>query len=500
MKPTAYPQYKDSSIKWLGRIPAHWEVVPFKTLLARNDSGVWGDDPDGESDTLVLRSTEQNVDGSWSIDDPAWRKLSAREKSEALLRKTDLVVTKSSGSQLHIGKTSYVDEDVASRRACFSNFMQRLRLKPGNVPRLFWHLMNSPVCRQQFVFLSSTTTGLGNLNGGIIGAVTVPAPPSGEQQAIADVLDQETAKIDALVEKKKRLIELLQEKRTALITHAVTKGLPAAPARAHLADGEAAQAGLDPKVPMKDSLSACGNAQAGGTCLRQAKRGKQVEWLGHLPARGAQAGIPEHWDVPPLYARYEVNLGKMLDSKRITGEHLLPYLRNVDVQWDFVAVDDLPEMDVFPYEHERYTLRAGDLLVCEGGEVGRTAVWRGELPVCAYQKAVHRLRPRSKADHPRFLFYVMRAAASMGIFLARGNPNTIPHLTGEQLRKYRFAFPPEREQRKIIDHLDCETAKIDALIAKIGEAIERLKEYRTALISAAVTGKIDVRDESRATS
>ncbi len=271
-----------------------------------------------------------------------------------------------------------------------------------------------------------------------------PVPPLEEQQAIASFLDRETARIDALIEKKQRQIELLKEKRSALINHAVTKG-------------------LDPDAKMKDS---------------------GIEWLGEIPA---------HWDIPPLYARYSVELGKMLDAKRFTGNYLLPYLRNIDVQWDRVNVENLPEMDIEPDEYSRFTLADGDLLVCEGGEVGRTAMWSGELPVCAFQKAIHRVRPRSTQDVRRFYYYIMRAAAWSGVFLAYGNPNTIPHLTAEKLRVYRFPFPPHDEQEMILHHLDFETQRIDVLVAKVKTSIDKLREYRTALISAAVTGKIDVR-------
>lgn len=207
-----------------------------------------------------------------------------------------------------------------------------------------------------------------------------------------------------------------------------------------------------------------------------------VEWLGE---------IPEHWDLPPLYARYTVDLGKMLDSKRIAGDCLLPYLRNVDVQWDSISVVDLPEMDITPEERARYTLSKGDLVVCEGGEVGRTAIWDERIPECAFQKALHRLRPRGTRDLPRFFYYVMRVAASSGVFLAHSNPNTIAHLTAEKLRVYRFGFPPFDEQRAIAAFLDRETGRIDALIEKKQRQIALLQEKRQALISHAVTKGLD---------
>jgi len=139
-----------------------------------------------------------------------------------------------------------------------------------------------------------------------------------------------------------------------------------------------------------------------------------MEWLDQ---------IPSHWTLPPLYLRYEVLLGKMLDAKAITGEHLLPYVRNVDVQWDRVNVSELPQFDVAPEEIDRFTLRDGDLLVCEGGEAGRTAQWRGELEQCGFQKAIHRLRALSASEDVRFFYYTMRFASATDIFVADGNPN-----------------------------------------------------------------------------
>ena len=212
---------KDSGVEWLGKIPAHWEVIPLKSILIRNDCGAWGEDSASDG-TIVLRSTEQTVDGKWSIDNPARRLLTEREVVQTRLDVGDLVVTKSSGSQLHIGKTSIVDRSVADLGCGFSNFMQRLRLNCRHEARFYWYLMNVPVAREQFVFLSSTTTGLGNLNASILGAIRVAAAPLSQQRAIATFLDRETEKLDLLISKIRQAIELLTEYRIALISAAVT--------------------------------------------------------------------------------------------------------------------------------------------------------------------------------------------------------------------------------------------------------------------------------------
>ncbi|MBM5816166.1 MAG: hypothetical protein FJ083_06135 [Cyanobacteria bacterium K_Offshore_surface_m2_239] len=151
-----------------------------------------------------------------------------------------------------------------------------------------------------------------------------------------------------------------------------------------------------------------------------------VEWLGE---------VPEHWDVAAIGYRYEVLLGKMLDEKRVTGKLLGPYLRNTDVQWEAINTDDLPKMDFEPSEHERYSLRKGDLLVCQGGEVGRSAIWKSEIPLCFYQKALHRLRPLDLSqDDPGYQLYIMRMAYDKGVFEASSGKATINHLPAEAFR------------------------------------------------------------------
>jgi type I restriction enzyme S subunit len=204
-----------------------------------------------------------------------------------------------------------------------------------------------------------------------------------------------------------------------------------------------------------------------------------VEWLGE---------VPDGWDICPLNYRYEIALGKMLDQKRISGNYLAPYLRNTDVQWGAINTDNLPQMDFEGDDLTRYSLRRGDLLVCEGGEVGRAAIWEAPIEECYYQKALHRLRARNpKRDAAELLYYVFSAASALEVFSGSGGKSTIAHLPAETLRRHRFPFPTPAEQIAIAAFLDRETAKIDALVAEQQRLMELLKEKRQAVISYAVT-------------
>ncbi|MCX6633615.1 MAG: restriction endonuclease subunit S, partial [Acidobacteria bacterium] len=270
-------------------------------------------------------------------------------------------------------------------------------------------------------------------------------PPLAEQAAIVRYLDYMDRRIRKYIRTKQKLIKLLEEQKQAIIHRAVT-------------------CGLDPNVRLKPS---------------------GVEWLGD---------IPEHWEVVALRFRYSQCLGKMLDAKRVLGVHSLPYLRNTDVQWDRINTTDLPVMDIAPSEYDRYTVRSGDLLVCEGGEVGRCAIWNGGLEPCGFQKALHRLRPLSlERDLPRFLYYVFRVATKSGAF-EDGHESTIAHLTGDKLRAHRLPFPGEKEQVEIVVYLDAASAAFARTMAEAHREISLLREYRTRLFADVVTGKLDVHE------
>jgi type I restriction enzyme, S subunit len=442
-----YPAYKPSGVEWLGEVPEHWEITQLKWQTCRNDGGVWGLDPDGEStDTIVLRSTEQTVDGKWQLDEPATRSLSPSEKASSVLTKGDLVITKSSGSSAHIGKTTIVTEEIAELDCCYSNFMQRLRLTPSFNPMLAWHALNNRLIREQFDFLSNSTTGLANLNGTMIGQVLIPLAPRTEQDAIATFLDRETAKIDALIAEQQRLIGLLQEKRQAVISHAVTKG-------------------LNPNAPMKDS---------------------GVEWLGE---------VPEHWKIMELKRLNE-------EGSSITygivqaGPHQeqgIPYIRTSDMSGDRLLLETCQRTSAEIDEaYARSRVREGDLVIAIRATVGKALEVPRELEGANLTQGTAKFSPgqRVSSGFMKFAFASSYCQAQIGS-VAKGA--TFLEITLDALRRLIFAVPTKDELNQIAQYLSEECAALDILINQSDKACSLLKERRSALISAAVTGQIDVR-------
>ena len=220
--------------------------------------------------TMVLRSTEQTITGRWKITSPARINLPASDITSTLLKSGDLVITKSSGSQAHIGKTSLVNDQIEQMHCCFSNLMQRLRLDKTVVPKFIWYNLNSVVGREQLVFQSTTTTGLRHLNGTMIGNCRLALPSFSEQTAIVRYLGYFDRQIRHYIRVKEKLIGLLEEQKQVTIHRAVTRG-------------------LDPDVPFKSS---------------------GVEWLGDAP---------EHWQVLPNRSLFnEINECNYSDEQMLS--------------------------------------------------------------------------------------------------------------------------------------------------------------------------------------
>ena len=445
----SYPAYRDSGVEWLGTVPEHWEVRRLKYAVSFSGGG-----------------TPSKTNASFWKGQIPWvspKDMARNRISDTADHITEDAVAASAAKIVVAGAVLVVVRSGILRRTipvaintvpmALNQDMKAMRPRKGIRSEYLRGLIQG---NQSFWLREWTKQGatVESIEHRLLANSRIPIPPLSEQRAIARFLDDADRRIRRYIRAKKRLVELLEEERQATIHEAVMGRIDVRTGR--------------PYPAYKDS---------------------GVEWLGE---------VPEHWEVAGLWYRYAQCLGKMLDGKRITGEHLVPYLRNVDVQWDEINVADLPRMDIHPDEIPRYTVQPGDLLVCEGGEVGRCAIWKGEIDRCGFQKALHRLRPRDdERDRPRFLYYAISVAVSRGAF-ADGHESTIAHLTGEKLRHHRFAFPFADEQTAIVRYLAAADRRISARRETVARQIALLREYRARLIAEVVTGKLDVREAAAA--
>jgi type I restriction enzyme, S subunit len=195
------------------------------------------------------------------------------------------------------------------------------------------------------------------------------------------------------------------------------------------------------------------------------------------------------WPIARLGDIAEVRLGKMLDKAKHRAGTEMPYLRNINVRWGAIETDDLFEMFFKEGEHERYGLRAGDVLVCEGGEPGRAAVWDGRIPEVRYQKALHRVRFNAEYE-PRLLVYLLELLAKTGLLERRFTGSTIKHLTRESLVELPIPVPPLDEQRRMVEEIEQQLTRLDAGVAALKRIQANLKRYRAAVLKAACKGRL----------
>ena len=446
---TPYPAYKDSGVPWLGEVPVHWEVQRLRNVAGMRVSNVDKHAKEGETSVRLCNYVDVYKNDYISKQMGFMKATANNEEIERFrLERDDVLITKDSETWDDIGVPALVTEPAPDLISGYH--LALLRPRSDKVAGAYLlRALQSKGLAYQFHIEAKGVTRYGLSHAGIK-SVWLSLPPLPEQTAIVRFLDHTDRRIRRYIRAKQKLIALLEEQKQAIIHQAVTGQI----------DVRTGQ----PYPAYKPS---------------------GVEWLGDVPA---------HWEVAALRHRYSQCLGKMLDSKRITGNHSLPYLRNVDVQWDQINTKGLPTMDIPPDEYERYTVRQGDLLVCEGGEVGRCALWSGDLTTCGFQKALHRLRPRKAGqDVPRFMHYALRAAAKGNAF-NDGHLSTIAHLTGDKLRAHRFPFPPVAEQESLVRFLDAVLKQADRAVFRVRRQIELLREYRTRLIADTVTGKLDVRE------
>jgi len=442
----SYPAYKPSGVEWLGNVPEHWAVKRLKYTASINDEALpETTDPDYEFHYVDIG----NVDGAKGIvSTETYSFENAPSRARRVVRDGDTIVSTVRTYLRAIAAIREPEDDLIVSTG-FAVVRPR-----GIDPDYLSYALRSPFFVETVV---SRSTGVSYpaINAPEIGTIPIPIPAAEEQRAIAAFLDRRTQRIDALIEKKERQIELLQEKRTALISHAVTKG-------------------LDPNVKMKDS---------------------GIEWLGE---------IPEHWEIAALRRIGEFSASG-IDKKSEDGQPHVRMVNYTDVYGNrdstITPTRQLMRTTAPAEKVSIHHLRKGDLLFTPSSEtadeIGISAVVTDDMPDTVYSYHLIRFRPHI-ALHLGFRKYFCNHPGVWHQFTMASKGTTRQILTRENFKTALVAIPPYDEQRAIAAFLDRETARIDALIEKIRKSIDLLREYRTALISAAVTGKIDVRGEVKA--
>jgi len=432
----AYSAYRDSETKWLGLIPSNWNLFDGKRLFtSRRESAREGDEQ------LAASQKYGVVPQSLMM-----------EMNDAKV----MLALKGTSSFRHVGKNDFVISlrsfeggiEHSSYVGCVSPAYTVLQAEKAVVPAYFKYLLKSG---PYIAALQASTDSLRDgksISYEQFGAIALPYPVVDEQAAIAAFLDHETAKIDALIEKQQRLIELLKEKRQAVISHAVTKG-------------------LNPNAPMKDS---------------------GVEWLGELPA---------HWQIKSL--RY---LGNCQNGINIGAEYF-------GSGYPFVSYGDVYRNDTLPIQveglvqsthndREIYSVRTGDILFTRTSEtvdeIGFSAACLQTLENATFAGFLIRFRPNTTEVAVNFAKHYFRSTLMRSYFVQEMNLVTRASLSQDLLKRLPVPLPPENEQLEIAEYLDAKSRVFSKLTSNAETAIQLLKERRTALISAAVTGKIDVRD------
>ncbi|HQM63015.1 MAG TPA: restriction endonuclease subunit S [Acidobacteriota bacterium] len=438
MSRQVYPRYKTTGIEWLAEIPEHWEAKRLRFLLSEplkygaNESAEL-DDPDLPR---YIRITDVHENGRLRED--TFKSLPEDVAYPYLLKEGDLLFARSGAT---VGKSFYYESSWG--RAAYAGYLIRARFNAERMmPRFINYFTNSHQY-WQWLGLSFIQATIQNVSAEKYANLVVTVPAIYEQRAIAAFLDRETARIDALIEKKRTQAELLQEKRTALISHTVTKG-------------------LNPNAKMKDS---------GIGRLGQIPEGWEVKRIKHLGA--IRYGLGE----PPEYV-----------------DEGLPFIRATDIKRGKIDLDTVRKVrrEDVPWSR-RPTLQIGEILVVRSGAyAGDSAIVTEDVEGCI---AGYDMILTITYAHAPFVAWVLLSKYMLQgqIYLERMRAAQ-PHLNAEELGGFVILMPPLAEQLQIAKTLSRETDKLDALADKINGSIEMLREHRTALISAAVTGKIDVRD------
>ena len=445
MSVVPYPAYKESGNASIGKIPSHWRLQPLKAVVANLESGtsVNAEDRSSIDGEVAVLKTSCVYTGKFDVAENKVVVVEDLHRVSCPLRPNSLIVSRMNTPDL-VGATGLVEE-----------------ITPGIfLPDRLWQISLINACSRYVYYwtksahyrnyiksiCSGSSSSMQNLSQGQFLSFPFFDCPLVEQKTIAAFLDRETGKIDALVAEQERLMVLLKEKRQAVISQAVTKG-------------------LDPNVPMKDS---------------------GVEWLGEVPA---------HWIV--------VALKHLVSTSIIDGPHETPqkfdegvpfisaeavsqgYI-NFEKKWGYISTDDHAQYS------KRYKPNRGDILMVKlGATTGTVAIVETDVDFNIWVPIAAIKLKRDICSY--FILNILRSRGLKIAYELNWTYGTQQTLGLSTISNLRIPMPPSEEQRDIVNFLDSELPHFDSLTTEAARAIALLKERRAALISAAVTGKIDVR-------
>ena len=441
MKLPMYPKYKPSGVEWFGQVPEHWRLLRSDSMVNTGKRQVT---PETFSGIEVMHYSIPVVQkiGTGAIENGE-----EIESAKQLIDSPVVLVSKLNPRKATICRAGPHDDLLTLASTEFV----ALNSTTGNI-RFLEYLVSSDLFRQRLdSWVQSVTRSHQRVRPEKIYRFWGVWPEPQEQATIADFLDRETAKIDTLVGKKRTLIERLKEKRTALISRTVTRGLPPDAAR---------QAGLDPHPKLKPS---------------------GVEWLGE---------VPEHWRL--LRSDSMVNTGKrQVTPETFSGIEVMHYSIPVVQKIGTGAIENGEEI-----ESAKQLIDSPVVLVSKLNPRKATICRAGPHDDLLTLASTEFVALNSTTGNIRFLEYLVSSDLFRQRLDSWVQSVTRSHQRVRPEKIYRFwgVWPEPQEQATIADFLDREMAKIDALVAKIETAVDRLREYRIALITTAVTGKIDVRD------
>lgn len=433
-----YKKYTNSGVALIGEIPSNWGLSRLK--YATNDSFMYGANESAELDDINLpryiRITD--IDDNGNLKEDTFKSMEREKAKDYLLDNNDILFARSGAT---VGKTYIYNKEIGE--ACFAGYLIRYRANRKVVIPKYVYYFTKTVIYDDWIKLNTIQATIQNVSADKYKNLEVPLPNIEEQNHIVSFLDKKTLEIGSLIVDKEKLITLLEEKRQAIITEAVTKG-------------------LNTNVKMKDS---------------------GVEWIGN---------IPEHWNLSKIKYQTYINIKTL--SENTDEDYEIKYIdiSSVNSNGEIINIENYTFKN--SPSRARRILSEGDTIVSTVRTYLKAITWFEDVEenlICSTGFTV--LSPQNTI-YPKYLFYLMRSTRYIDEIVRRSTGVSYPAITSSEIGKIECLLPNMKEQIEIVKYIDEQIGEISDLVESTTLQIEKLKQYRQSLISEAVTGKIDVSD------